>query len=45
MKYVFNKFGEGTMYTPDDFMRKDIYVACTACMSVMSDMASFIYIC
>lgn len=43
MKYVFNKFGEGIMYTPDDFMRKDIYVACTACMSVMSDMASFIY--
>lgn len=40
MKKVTNKFGTNTMYEETD-LGDHIYCACTACMSVWSDMLSF----
>jgi len=40
MKYVKNKFGEGILYSQEDFNGK-VYVLCCACMSVYSDFLSW----
>lgn len=36
-----NRFGSGTMYDIEDIALYDIYVVCTACMSVWSDFLSY----
>ena len=40
MKKITNRFGTGILYEEND-LGKDIYCACTACMSVWSDFLSF----
>ena len=41
MKTVKNRFGEGVLYDIDDIVAIDLYVVCTACMSVWSDFLSY----
>ena len=41
MKTVKNRFGESVLYDIEDIVASDVYVVCTACMSVWSDFLSY----
>ena len=41
MKTVKNRFGESALYDIEDIVASDVYVVCTACMSVWSDFLSY----
>lgn len=41
MKTVKNRFGESVLYDIEDIVVSDVYVVCTACMSVWSDFLSY----